>query len=173
MYFKHNSCKLQSEGHSGKFFVGDFLFQMEFKGRELLYIQIILFGLLFFLGNVEVVVKNILLLIPFLAGTIIIFYSMYVLGPRSFSPFPFPPKNSVLVKRGPYSQLRHPMYFGMEIVGLTLVLSNLRFESVFVFLFLIYVLNMKADMEEEELSKKFPEYSDYRTKTRKLVPYFF
>ena len=143
------------------------------KGRELLYIQIISFGLLFFLGNVETVVKNIFLLVPFLVGTIIIFYSIYVLGPRSFSPFPIPSHGSELVERGPYSYVRHPMYFGMEIVGLTLVLSNLRLESVFVFLFLIYILNMKADIEEEELLKKFPQYEQYKNKTRKFIPYIY
>src|SRR3989344_4829446 len=141
------------------------------KARELFYIQIVTFVLLFFLGSLEAVVTNIFLLVPSLVGVAITLYSIYTLGPKSFSPFPFPTKNSEFIEKGLYKSVRHPMYFGLEIIGLALVLSNLRLESVLVFLFLIYILNLKADLEEELLSQKFPQYAEYKIRTRKFIPY--
>lgn len=77
-----------------------------------------------------------------------------------------------LVTDGPYSLMRHPMYFGTLLIGLGIISILLEWWAFFLFLFvflLIYVPQIKK--EEGHLSKRFEhEYRRYLETTPKYFP---
>jgi protein-S-isoprenylcysteine O-methyltransferase Ste14 len=84
---------------------------------------------------------------------------------RSLSPFPRPPPDAELVDRGPYRFVRHPIYVGgtLFFAGLSLVFSvyGLALTVVLAAFWLA-----KSRLEERHLAERFPEYADYRRRTR-------
>ncbi len=82
-------------------------------------------------------------------------------------------ENSKLMRYGPYKFVRHPMYSALIIMTLALVINDFTFFRIGAWIFLVLVLNYKSNIEEKYLNDKFTEYSDYKLKTKKLVPYIF
>lgn len=79
----------------------------------------------------------------------------------------------ILVNKGPYRFVRHPMYFFMSLVvlGSGLLISNfliILYTPVVVFLYYL-----RAKKEEEMLKKDLPGYEEYCKKTRMLLPGVF
>jgi protein-S-isoprenylcysteine O-methyltransferase Ste14 len=76
-----------------------------------------------------------------------------------------------LVKTGPYSRVRHPIYSGMLIafIGTAIALGVLWFiVAAILGGYFIY----SAFMEERYLTKEFPDaYPEYKRSTKMLIPY--
>jgi protein-S-isoprenylcysteine O-methyltransferase Ste14 len=70
-----------------------------------------------------------------------------------------------LITQGIYSKIRHPMYLGfiLWLVGMPLYSGGLL-SFVLCVLFISNILFWRY-LEEKELEKRFPEYTDYRKKT--------
>jgi len=64
----------------------------------------------------------------------------------------------------------HPMYTGIMLIGLALLLSRPSFQIFLIYAVLMYVLDQKASLEEELLSKIYPQYKPYKQKTKKFIP---
>ncbi len=84
---------------------------------------------------------------------------------------PFFGKHSpkILVKCGPYSMSRHPIYFGYFVytVGLAVLFDLPALIFVPVELMLIFIL---IRFEEKRLNKKFEEFKEYKAKTPIFIP---
>jgi protein-S-isoprenylcysteine O-methyltransferase Ste14 len=102
-------------------------------------------------------------LIPAAAGAGLAAWSASLLG-RSFTPFPKPQPEGELIRRGPFSVMRHPIYAGgvLFFAGLSLVFSvyGLVLSAV---LAVFWVF--KARVEERHLAERFPGYAEYRDRT--------
>ena len=145
-------------------------------GKEhsyLLYIQLILLALLVYFGNLRAVFGNPFTLAIFSLGVIICVLSVVRLGAKSFSPFPHPSKSNVHINEGVYKYVRHPLYSGLILAGVALLLSNLKLETFTVLITLVAILNIKADIEEEHLIDKHEGYKNYQEKTKKFIPYVY
>lgn len=145
-------------------------------GKEhsyLLYIQLILLSLLVYFGNLRAVFVNPILLFIFSLGIIVCALSFIRLGRKSFSPFPHPSKTNIHINEGIYKFARHPLYSGLILIGITLLLSNLRIETLAVLIANAIVLNIKADIEEELLLKKHIGYKNYQENTKKFIPFVY
>jgi protein-S-isoprenylcysteine O-methyltransferase Ste14 len=78
-----------------------------------------------------------------------------------------------LVKDGPYSVVRHPIYFGFAIAAVGMVLALGEVRAFFMF-FDIFGLTKKIDREESLLLSVFSdEYEQYQRKTKKLIPWIW
>jgi protein-S-isoprenylcysteine O-methyltransferase Ste14 len=81
-------------------------------------------------------------------------------------------KGECLIKDGPYSLMRNPMYFGTLLIGLGIVLVLFQWWAFLLFLIvflLIYIPQIKV--EEKVLSKQFGDkYKDYCKGTPKYFP---
>jgi len=91
----------------------------------------------------------------------------------NLSPLPYPRDSATLVQTGPFRIVRHPMYSGAILMafGWSLAVQGLL---TFGYALLMFVLfDMKARREEAWLSERFPEYSCYQERTRKLIPFVF
>jgi protein-S-isoprenylcysteine O-methyltransferase Ste14 len=79
---------------------------------------------------------------------------------------------SALIQGGPYALVRNPMYLGILLIGLGIVLMLFWWWVIFIFLsvftlrYLLLILR-----EEKKLIAAFPqEYGEYRKKTPRLLP---
>lgn len=77
-----------------------------------------------------------------------------------------------LLKTGPYSLVRNPMYLGIFFIGLGIVLmlfewwTIIVFVTFFAFRYIVLIFN-----EEKKLRKAFPEeYPDYERRVPRIVP---
>lgn len=83
---------------------------------------------------------------------------------KNLSPFPTPKNNSVLIQNGLYKFVRHPIYSGIILLFLGYGIYQ---DSIFKLLitFLLFILfYFKTNYEENQLQKKFPEYTLYKKK---------
>ena len=78
-----------------------------------------------------------------------------------------------LVTRGPYRWIRHPMYAAVLLLTLSLVLSRPTLDRAVAWLILLADLIGKLQYEETLLAKRFSEYSSYKKRTKKLIPFVY
>ena len=86
------------------------------------------------------------------------------LGP-ALTPYPLPSAEAMLVDRGPYGLVRHPIY----VAGLLVFLGYGFLASVpatAAVALLAAFWHFKADVEERHLTVRFPCYAEYRRRVR-------
>lgn len=76
-----------------------------------------------------------------------------------------------LVTRGPYRLCRHPLYLGEIIAGLGLLIPIATPLTVAVFAVFVLLQLWRSLNEERALTAVFPEYEQYRLRTRRLIPF--
>jgi protein-S-isoprenylcysteine O-methyltransferase Ste14 len=92
------------------------------------------------------------------------------LGKR-LTPFPRPLEESTLVTTGIYRYVRHPLYFGVILASIGIALLKTSLPALILTAVLIAFFNAKAEREETWLLAQFPEYENYRRKSRKFLPF--
>jgi protein-S-isoprenylcysteine O-methyltransferase Ste14 len=75
-----------------------------------------------------------------------------------------------LIQRGPYAVVRHPIYLGLIVgqLGMMLALGEMR---ALVFLYGIYLIMRKMKQEENILRSSYPDYRLYTRRVKRLVPW--
>ena len=102
-------------------------------------------------------------------GAVILVTSFVRLG-RSLTANPVPKEDGVLVTSGLYGRVRHPIYFGLLVLAFGVVLDAGWWPQIIIALMLYFLLNIKAQFEEDLLRKKYPEYTAYALKTPRFFP---
>jgi protein-S-isoprenylcysteine O-methyltransferase Ste14 len=102
-------------------------------------------------------------------GVVTLFAGFRGLG-KSLTANPVPNEDGVLVTKGIYSIIRHPIYLGLMIITLGLVVSSGVWAQIIVWAALAMLLTYKMRWEEVLLSAKYKGYADYMTKVPGLVP---
>ncbi len=145
-----------------------------FKGRKYSYflvsLQFILIGLLALNSNIR---SNILYLLIFILGVFVGGWAILVMQKSKLRITPDVADSAILIKAGPYKFIRHPMYLSVLTACLSFVLSNINFLTILFFVFLFLDLFLKMNYEEKLLQKAFSNYSEYMTKTKRLIPYLY
>jgi protein-S-isoprenylcysteine O-methyltransferase Ste14 len=92
---------------------------------------------------------------------------------RSLSAFPKPNNNATLVTNGIFSVVRHPIYSGFIIwaFGWSLIWSSVA--AVVATLALLFFFDFKARREERWLEAKFSDYTAYKQRIKKLIPFLY
>ncbi len=140
------------------------------RDRSIVAAQLIGWSLLVVLGDIRVVITTPHLSAVAGLGMLLWVVSARQLGP-SYSSSTRPRASNVLVRSGVYRHVRHPIYTGLLTVGLAFVLSRPTPLVVAVYLFVSMVTNFRARVEEELLLDRYKEYSDYRGRTKRYVPF--
>ena len=91
----------------------------------------------------------------------------------NLTPLPYPRDCSNLVESGPYAIVRHPIYSGLIIGAMGLALRAHGWLTIVYALALFAFFDIKSRREEVWLVQKFPEYAEYRTRVRKLIPWVY
>jgi protein-S-isoprenylcysteine O-methyltransferase Ste14 len=98
-----------------------------------------------------------------LGAVIVIFH----LG-KSFSVVP---QARRLVRMGPYSVVRHPMYLAEEVALLGCLLRFFSPQTLALFLAHCALQIARILFEEKLLRRAFPDYREYARSTSRLIPY--
>ena len=88
---------------------------------------------------------------------------------KRLSPFPTPVSNSKLITNGAFSIARHPIYTAILLVTFGYALYQESLYKLFIFLLLLLLFNFKSKYEEQLLEKMFPEYKNYKKKSRRFL----
>jgi protein-S-isoprenylcysteine O-methyltransferase Ste14 len=107
-----------------------------------------------------------------LIGLVLFLGGLWNLG-RQLTPWPRPRTGGKLVTSGVYGWVRHPLYGGglMGLAGWAITCSHLP--RLGVTLALWGVFELKIRREERWLNEVYPEYSAYRKRVRKLIPFVY
>lgn len=139
----------------------------------LVAIQFVLLGALLFaprgslwpLGTVTIVAAAALILI---GGTLAV---LGVVGLGSaLTASPVPKSGSSLVTTGIYSTIRHPIYTGLLVGGVGLVVLGASPWHVGLWLALLVLLALKSRWEERMLLAAHPDYRGYGARTGRFLP---
>ncbi len=102
----------------------------------------------------------------------LIVFARLAFGRRSFHATA-PPTKGGLVTSGPYRWIRHPIYTGVSLFAWACVVghSTVFALSMAVTITAGSVFRMLA--EESLLRQRYPDYSEYARRTKRMVPYVF
>lgn len=92
-----------------------------------------------------------------------------VLG-AAFTPSPMPKAGGRLVTRGPYRRIRHPVYGGVILAYLGLVLCTGVWWRLILWCILVVFYELKTRYEEARLDEIHPRYRAYVEATGRLLP---
>ncbi len=92
---------------------------------------------------------------------------------RNLTPFPKPTVNTRLVRTGIYALIRHPLYTAVFCgsVGWALVWQS--WPALIAGLALAPLFDGKTRREEQWFREQFPEYSDYKRRVGRFVPWIY
>jgi len=107
-----------------------------------------------------------------LLGLVIAVWARIVLGSNWSSRVTLK-ENHELIQRGPYRVVRHPIYSGLLLMVLGTALLAGRTGGFFALLISFIGLWIKLRQEEILLTKHFPEYAAYKSRTKALIPFVF
>jgi len=89
----------------------------------------------------------------------------------SLTPYPRPKHEALLVTRGVYSQVRHPIYAGITFLLLGIGMMSGNLARVILAAIGLLFFDRKATLEEKWLEERFPAYPAYRERVRaRLLP---
>lgn len=95
------------------------------------------------------------------------------MGPFNVRATPEPARDAMLVMRGPYRVLRHPMYSSLLLVALSLLLTHCTAVRLAAAVLLLFDLLVKLHCEERVLTARFTAYAECRTHTRCSIPFLY
>ena len=118
-------------------------------------------------------VLNLFAVILTWAGVLFSIWARAILG-RNWSSSVTLKKEHELILTGPYSKVRNPIYTGMLLCGLGVVVATGTMDAAAGYLIAFAALLRKSLIEQRMLTAHFgEEYSAYRRKTKLLIPYVF
>jgi protein-S-isoprenylcysteine O-methyltransferase Ste14 len=134
-------------------------------------IQFACLALIFLTG--PLIPRNIILLTAELIGIGLGVWAVLIMGIGNFNVTPDPLKRSRLVTRGPYRVIRHPMYLALLVVTFPLIIAELSWVRLLVWVILLVTLVLKLNFEESLLDEQLPGYLEYRERSYRLIPYIY
>ena len=82
-------------------------------------------------------------------------------------------KKSRLIAKGPYKFIRYPLYTALLVLTLSLVIGYFDILRVIFWLVQLVATILKIRSDEVLLSKAFGDFSLYRQRTYRLIPFIF
>ncbi len=137
----------------------------------LVAIQFLCLGLLLISG--PILPPQPVLALLAVAGLLLGVWGVLAMGIGRVHVLPHPRPDAQLVARGPYRLIRHPMYSGLLVFGLALVLAAPLWWRWLIWLALLIDLVLKLRYEEGLLAARFPAYAAYQQRTWRLVPWVY
>ena len=141
------------------------------KGKRLVFLQLALIIVLALFPDSATVDQRLSIggTVLLAIGLVILFAGFKGLG-KSLTANPVPIEDGKLVTTGIFSIVRHPIYLGLLVVTLGLVVSSGVWAQILVWAALAMLLTYKMRWEEVLLTAKYKGYADYMTKVPGIVP---
>lgn len=87
----------------------------------------------------------------------------------NLSPFPTPVAKGKLITNGAFALARHPIYTVLMCSGLGYAIYQASLFKLLITFLLLILFYYKSAYEEELLTDKFSEYTDYKKRTRRFI----
>jgi protein-S-isoprenylcysteine O-methyltransferase Ste14 len=126
--------------------------------------------LLFTTATYRVSVISIVLLA---ASVLLVAWAIIAMRQSKFRISPVPATVAVLITNGPYKYIRHPMYTAIVLGAAGLLTCYFSWLRLGMSVVLAIMLIIKLFWEEKMLAEKFSGYTNYKKKTRRLLPFVF
>ena len=91
----------------------------------------------------------------------------------NFNIHPTPKASGVMVTKGPYRWIRHPMYTSLLLGAGALASMSSPVTGWATWSALAMVLLLKSTLEERWLCEHYPDYAAYRLVSKRFVPWLF
>ncbi|MEG4005455.1 isoprenylcysteine carboxylmethyltransferase family protein [Microcoleus sp. Pol11C1] len=104
-----------------------------------------------------------------LTGLIFIIKALIDLG-KNLTPLPYPREDGELIQTGIYGIVRHPLYSGLILAAFGWTILKISLSHLVATAILLIFFDIKANREETWLSEKYPNYSEYRQRVKKIIP---
>lgn len=92
---------------------------------------------------------------------------------KNLTPLPIPKNSATLIVTGAYRLVRHPIYSGIICMAFGWGLWVNSWLTIGYALMLFIFFDVKSRYEECLLEEKFPEYTSYRKRVKKLLPFMY
>jgi len=117
---------------------------------------------------------NLLSLSPFVIAAQVLAVALSVWARRSFQTDQFSihaePKEGQLLLRGPYQFIRHPMYTAALLLIWSGILGHISLVNLVIGVITTGVIGIRIVTEEQYLRTRYPGYTAYADRTKRLVP---
>jgi protein-S-isoprenylcysteine O-methyltransferase Ste14 len=80
-------------------------------------------------------------------------------------------ENHRVIRSGPFGLVRHPIYTGMIVALLAVAVLQARAQALLGVMLFALGFILKARLEERFLEVELPDYAEYRTRVRMIVPF--
>ena len=107
-----------------------------------------------------------------LVAIVTLIWARLTFGFRSFHASATPTEGG-LVTTGPYRYIRHPIYASVCLFTWASSLGHLSAFSVAMALLVSLGAAVRMAMEEALLRERYPDYSAYASRTKRIVPFLF
>jgi len=138
-----------------------------------LFVSLQFGGMAIILLTGPIFASNIILLLVEISGILLALWSIFAMQLNNLSIFPDLKDNAIFVSHGPYKLIRHPMYLSILVTFIPLVIGHFSFFRLFIIVIIFIDLLFKLQFEEKILIKNFTNYTTYKEKTYKLIPFLF
>jgi protein-S-isoprenylcysteine O-methyltransferase Ste14 len=144
---------------------------MRWYAYGLVIVQFACLGVLIFSGPL-LPAQPVLALLA-ISGVLLGVWGVVAMGIGRVEVLPIPRRDAQIVERGPYRLIRHPMYSGLLIFGLALVLAEPSWWRALIWGIFVVDLVLKLRFEERLLAERFPGYGAYQQRTWRLIPWIY
>lgn len=117
--------------------------------------------------------RDLWVLVLMLPGIGLAIWAFLAMGLGKVRIMPDVTSGTQLVTKPPYRWIRHPMYTGLILLAVSLVLADPRPWRIVLLGILAITLELKARTEERLLSAHFPDYTAYRRESWKFIPWIY
>ena len=102
-----------------------------------------------------------------------IFWTLWTIKIDKFSLFSSKSKMRRLIPKGPYKYVRNPVYCSLLIIAVAMVINSFSFVRLIFLFILIVSMFLLTILIDYHLVKKFSDYSLYKQRTYRLIPFIF
>ena len=129
-------------------------------------------GLFFLIYNKYIVSENIVVIIIQLFSLFLMIWARITFKSRSFH-LTANPTEGGLVTKGPYRWLRHPIYAAVIYFSWACLIAFPETRVLAAALIITAGLYIRMLLEEKELKKTYPEYTEYSKRAKRIIPFIF
>ena len=117
--------------------------------------------------------NNIFILLFEVIAIFNIFWTLWTIKIDKFSLFKSESKLRRLIPKGPYKYIRNPVYSSVLIIAVAMVINSFSFTRLMFLIVLIVSILLSTILIDNQLGKKISDYSLYKQKTYRLIPFIF